>query len=83
MNSVHKIILLLVLFNTSVVMAETKIKIQKDVIKGNTELPKVLYIIPWQSTVSKVRFKGVKLDNYYEKLLVPYHPHKMLVNDNN
>lgn len=58
-------------------MANSKLEIQKDVIKGNSELPKVLYIIPWKSNVSKTRFKGVELVNYYEKLLVPYHPYKM------
>ena len=57
--------------------SETRIEIKKDVIKGNSELPKVMYIIPWQTTITKSDFKGVKLDNYYEKLLVPFHPHRL------
>ncbi|MFL0809034.1 MAG: hypothetical protein K6L76_01335 [Agarilytica sp.] len=29
-------------------LAEDKIKLETTVIKGNTELPKVLYVVPWQ-----------------------------------
>ena len=63
-------------FISTNVVAENRIEIKKDVIKGNSELPKVLYIIPWQNNVTRTQFKGVKLENYYEKLLIPYHPHK-------
>lgn len=59
------------------VNAESDIVIQKDIIKGNSELPKVMYIIPWQATVTETKFKGVQLDNYFESLLKPFHPHRM------
>ena len=59
------------------VLSETRLEIKKDVITGNSELPKVMYIIPWQSTVTKSKFKGVELENYYLKLLQPFHPHSI------
>jgi len=71
------------MINYSLLYAETRLEIQKDVIKGNTELPKVLYIIPWKVTSSKAAIQGVKLENYYEKLLKPYHPHQIVINDKN
>ena len=61
----------------SPLVAETRLEIKKDVITGNSELPKVMYIIPWQSSTTESKFKGVELDNYYLKLLQPFHLHKM------
>lgn len=60
-------------------LAAADIVIKKDIIKGNSELPKVMYIIPWQATVTKTKFRGVKLDNYFESLLQPFHPHRVKV----
>ena len=62
---------------SSALLSEEQIVIKKDVIKGNSELPKVMYIIPWQSTVTESSFQGVQLDNYFESLLKPFHPHKV------
>lgn len=70
------VILFLSLFSLSV-NAESDIMIKKDIIKGNSELPKVMYIIPWQATVTETKFKGVQLDNYFESLLKPFHPHRV------
>ncbi len=70
-------IFILSLFYSIALMAESKIVIKKDVIKGNSELPKVMYIIPWQSTVTESSFQGVQLDNYFESLLKPFHPHRV------
>lgn len=67
----------------SSVLAESRIEIKKSVIKGNSELPKVMYIIPWQSTLTKDVFKGVELENYYEQLLRPFHPHHLVINKQN
>lgn len=39
---------LLLTFSANVVLAEDKIELETTVIKGNTELPKVLYVVPWQ-----------------------------------
>lgn len=72
------VILFLSLFSLSV-SAESDIVIKKDIIKGNSELPKVMYIIPWQATVTETKFKGVQLDNYFESLLKPFHPHRVHV----
>ena len=73
----------MLVFSFNTVEAETRLEIQKDVIQGNSELPKVLYIIPWKVNSSKARIQGVKLDNFYEKLLKPFHPHKIVINDKN
>jgi len=83
MNNIYKIILLLFVLCCNVVEAETRLQIQKDVIQGNSELPKVLYIIPWKVNSSKAKIQGVKLENFYEKLLKPFHPHKIVINDKN
>ena len=82
MNNAYKIFLLLMLFLPILTVdAETRLEIKKDVIQGNSELPKVLYIIPWKINSSKAPIQGVKLENFYEKLLKPYHPHKIIVNN--
>lgn len=73
----------MLVFSFNTVEAETRLEIQKDVIQGNSELPKVLYIIPWKVNSSKARIQDVKLDNFYEKLLKPFHPHKIVINDKN
>lgn len=84
MNSPYKIILLLILsLPIFPLEAESRLEIQKDVIQGNSELPKVLYIIPWKINSSKAQVQGVKLENFYEKLLKPYHPHKIIENNKN
>jgi len=73
-----KILYLVVIYSLSFpVLSESRMEIKKAVIKGNSELPKVMYIIPWQSTLTKDGFKGVKLENYYEQLLQPFHPHRL------
>jgi len=84
MNKCNKLILSL-FFSLIVVetFAETRLEIKKDVIQGNSELPKILYIIPWKLNSSKAKIQGVKLDNYYEKLLRPYHPYKVVIDAQN
>lgn len=72
------VILFLSLYSLSL-FAESDIVIKKDIIKGNSELPKVMYIIPWQATVTETKFNGVQLDNYFESLLKPFHPHRTQV----
>ena len=47
---VFMVILLLMLFKASTVLAETKIEMEETEITGARELPKVLYIVPWKKT---------------------------------
>ncbi len=70
-------IILILSLNSISLFAKSDIVIKKDIIKGNSELPKVMYIIPWQATVTETKFKGVQLDNYFESLLKPFHPHRV------
>ena len=34
-------------------VAEDKIELKTTIIKANTELPKILYVVPWQDTKEK------------------------------
>lgn len=82
-NQKNYILYFILLFFSFSAYADSNITIKKDVIQGNSELPKVMYIIPWKTTESKITFRGVQLENYYEKLLKPYHPYKMSLIDKN
>ena len=42
--------LLMLLFISSIVLAETKIEMEETEITGARELPKILYIVPWKKT---------------------------------
>jgi len=38
----------LLILSTGDILADIEIKMDTTTIKGNTELPKILYIVPWQ-----------------------------------
>jgi len=42
------LLLLLLLLSPLSVLAEDKIKLRTTTIKGNKELPKILYVVPWK-----------------------------------
>ena len=42
------IIILLVIFLPTPTIAEDKIELRTTIIKGNKELPKILYVVPWK-----------------------------------
>lgn len=42
------VLFLNVTFFTRILHAEVEIKLDTTIIKGNTELPKILYIVPWK-----------------------------------
>jgi len=53
MQSKLKIILLILNFSllasySNIIYAEIEIDLDTTIIKGNTELPKILYIVPWK-----------------------------------
>lgn len=62
---------------STALFADSDIVIKKDIIKGNSELPKIMYIIPWQTTLTETKFKGVQLENYLDSLIKPFHPHRV------
>ncbi|WP_086931395.1 hypothetical protein [Agarilytica rhodophyticola] len=53
-------LILLVLFISSSAFAQDRIELETTTIKGNTELPKILYVVPWQDT-SKTKDNQQKL----------------------
>ena len=50
-NSIKIVILVFIYFaNCSSALSEVKIKMNTTTIKGNTELPKIIYIVPWKES---------------------------------
>lgn len=47
-----KIVLCILLYfaNYNVALSEVEIKMDTTTIKGNTELPKIIYIVPWKES---------------------------------
>lgn len=62
MDKSHRIagLLLLITVIPGAVSAEDNIELRTTIIKGNKELPKILYIVPWQE-VERTRQKERKL----------------------
>lgn len=63
------LILALVALNSLPVLAEDRIKLDKTDIQGASELPKVLYIVPWKRTV--VDNSPVEVDSMLEQVMQP------------
>ena len=50
-NSIKTAIIIFIYFvSGSSVLSEVKIKMNTTTIKGNTELPKIIYIVPWKES---------------------------------
>jgi hypothetical protein len=49
--------------------AESRIELEETQVKGATELPKVLYIVPWKK--SEMDTKPVKLNTMVEEVMSP------------
>jgi len=73
-NFLLPIALLTTLFSSQLIAAdvEDKVVLQTSFIKGNKELPQVLYIVPWQ-TVKKVKEKpqNMVLHSLYGNIFQP------------
>lgn len=67
-------ILLVALFVPEV-WAQDRIEMETTTIKGNTELPKYLYVVPWQDKVENQREEQkLVLHNLYSDLFDPVMP---------
>jgi hypothetical protein len=53
----------------SLAMAETRIELDETKVQGASELPKVLYIVPWKKT--EMDTKPVKLNTMVEEVMTP------------
>lgn len=57
--------------------AEDKIELETTTIKGNTELPKILYVVPWQDGESdSVTQQKLSLHSLFGDLFEPLTPEK-------
>ena len=56
------------------VVAEDQMKLELSVIRGNRELPKVLYIMPWKRLPSKDIEQKLILHSLFEDVFEPIEP---------
>lgn len=71
----RRITLLLILLLPMVSLAEDEIELQTTIIKGNKELPKILYIVPWKDiSKSKNTERKLKLHSLFGDLFDPVLP---------
>jgi hypothetical protein len=60
---------------TAKAVAEDKIELDTTTIKGNTELPKVLYVVPWQDAKSNGEVQQkLALHSLFGDLFEPHMP---------
>lgn len=68
-------ILLTCLLQPSLVLAEDEIELRTTVIKGNKELPKILYVVPWKDiNKSKQTERKLVLHSLFGDLFDPVLP---------
>lgn len=71
----ERITLLLILLLPVTVLADDRIELQTTVIKGNKELPKILYIVPWKDiTKNKKAERKLVLHSLFGDLFDPVLP---------
>ena len=59
------------------VFAEDKIELETTTIKGNTELPKILYVVPWQDADKEsITQQKLTLHSLFGDLFEPVTPDK-------
>ena len=70
-----RITLLLILLLPVAALADDEIELQTTIIKGNKELPKILYIVPWKDiTKSKKTERKLVLHSLFGNLFDPVLP---------
>lgn len=60
---------LVTLLASQVVFAETRLELDETKVRGASELPKVLYIVPWKKT--EMDTKPVELNTMVEEVMSP------------
>lgn len=72
----QKILFLIAVFGfVAVANAQDTIELETTTIKGNTELPKYLYVVPWQDKeADRDKERKVRLHNLYGDLFDPVMP---------
>lgn len=70
-----RITLLLILLLPAAAFAKDEIELQTTIIKGNKELPKILYVVPWKDiTKSKTAERKLVLHSLFGDLFDPVLP---------
>ncbi|MBE9568076.1 MAG: hypothetical protein IMF14_05220 [Proteobacteria bacterium] len=74
--------MLIALQTSNTAVAEDKIELQTTTIKGNKELPKILYVVPWKDIKSsKKAERKLVLHSLFGNLFDPVLPeHKKSIN---
>ena len=55
---IMRVLLSLILFMPTLCLAEQKIELKSSTIKGNSELPKILYVVPWKKVAAtEIKYK--------------------------
>ena len=65
----YSLLALTMLVNATTVLAESRIELDETKVQGASELPKVLYIVPWKKT--EMATKPVKLTTMVEEVMTP------------
>ena len=76
-------IFFILIINPSKVIAEIEIKMDTTTIKGNTDLPKIIYIVPWKQTKkTKHTEQELIIHSLYDgDILSPVLPDEILTNN--
>ncbi len=74
MKTFKRTLLFLCVFPLSGI-AEDKIELETTIIKGNTELPKILYVVPWQDVTEDVKSQQkLQLHSLFGDIFQPVTP---------
>lgn len=74
-NTLNCLILLLILVLPKIASAEVEIKMDTTTIKGNTEQPKIIYIVPWREAKQiKSKKQQLVIHSLYGDLFNPVLP---------
>ena len=61
--------------SASVLAVEDRVELDTTIIKGNTELPKILYVVPWKDLDGKVnRQQKLRLHSLFGDMFEPVTP---------
>lgn len=67
--------LLLIFTLSAPAFAEDRIELETTVIKGNTELPKILYVVPWKDAEGRTsKEQKLRLHSLFGDLFEPVAP---------
>jgi hypothetical protein len=69
MKAYFNLLVVIVFVCSTTALAETRIDLEETKVQGASELPKVLYIVPWKKT--EMDTKPVKLNTMVEEVMSP------------